>query len=149
VFLLYLGVGMTTYAWSYLFDYAAMRGHGAQATAQIINTERHETWDGVGSSGVSHAIALSWHDETGMTRQFGCIVISERFWTRISAGERLAVYRIPIWYLEDEPLARPVIADDIEEKEWMGIIGQVIALIGVLVAIVTVLRARRVRSYGL
>jgi hypothetical protein len=42
-----------------------------------------------------------------------------------------------------------VIAGDIDEKEWMGIIGPVIALIGVLVAIVTVLRARRVRSYGL
>ncbi len=107
VFLLYLGVSMTTYAWSYLFDYAAMRGHGAQETAQIINTERHETRDGVGSGGVSHAIALSWHDEAGMTRQFGCIVVSERFWKRISAGERLAVYQIPIWYLEDEPSARP------------------------------------------
>jgi hypothetical protein len=147
-----LGALMTFHAWSRHVDYAAIRDHGVQATAQITNTERHSSTDALSSAEfrIWHTIALSWHDKAGIERHFGCTLISERSWHHIAADERLVVHQIPIRYLEDEPSARPMAAEDINESEFWEtrgiVLNLIIALIGLSVAIAALPRARRAWS---
>src|SRR5262249_829116 len=132
-------------AWSDSFSYAAIRDHWTEAIAQITNTQRH-------TNPTSHAIALSCHDNAGFERRYRLTHISEGIWNRVAVRAKLVAHQITIRYLEDEPSARPVIAEDFQEREFSDVVGIVFGvvtgMIGLWLAIATVLRARRAWFFG-
>jgi hypothetical protein len=67
----------------------------------------------------SYVVRLSWKDGQGSVHHFGPTRVSEAFWKKITQNGQLAVRQTPIRVREDDPMARPVLAEDAPEEHWL------------------------------
>jgi hypothetical protein len=70
------------------------------------------------SSTPSPAVRLSWKDGQGSVHHFGPMRVSQAFWNKITQNGQLTVHQTPIRVREDDPAARPVLAEDAPEQQW-------------------------------
>jgi hypothetical protein len=89
---------------------------GKDIVADITDARSVAAKDGGASS---YLVRLSWKDGQGSVHHFGPTRVSEGFWKKITQNDQLTVRQTPIRVREEDPMARPVLVEDVPEEHWL------------------------------
>jgi hypothetical protein len=117
-----IGVGgfMANLSWGDQRSFREMRERSDAVVAEI--TRAHAEIAKAGEA-PSYLIDLMWRDSTGQERVFGPTHVSAKFWGQITTNGVLTIDRTEIYYLVQDSAARPIIAADVEEREFQDAVG--------------------------
>ncbi len=113
--LLVIGAFATFQAWSEgRADDPSSLG-GADILAELTEARSIPGKDGAAPS---YVVRVSWKDGQGSVHHFGPTRISEAFWKKIAPTGQLAQRQTRIRVRDDDPMARPVLVEDVPEEHW-------------------------------